>query len=99
MPVLQEAVRIAPSIPRVHFELGLALREAGEEEAGIAQFRSAIALDSTNVRYHWALADALKRVSRLVAALDAYQEAVRVDPNNSELGMVPALVPGICESR
>ena len=64
--------------------LAKALRERGEREASIVNFRKAVALDPDNADYYCDLSVALAESGEFHASLETLQKAMAVDPENPE---------------
>jgi len=94
----RDAVAKSPNKPRVHINLGMALRLAGESDEAITQYCRALALDPRNARARGNL-DALIE-EQADAALDEGTEIVLegsgTGPEGSLLGLEP---PDPCAGR
>jgi serine/threonine protein kinase/Tfp pilus assembly protein PilF len=65
---------------RAHNNLGAILNDILKDHAGaIAEFRTAIALDPNDARYHYNLGTALRDKGRLDEAIAEYREAIRLN--------------------
>jgi tetratricopeptide (TPR) repeat protein len=85
--LLTRAVERHPS-PRTYFELGLALRQTAKDEVDYERAAAALRT-ATKMRSDFGpawreLGITLSKGGQLAAAADAFQEAVRIDPNDHE---------------
>ena len=53
---MRKAVQMDPTVPRLHFQLGMALADAGQLNEGIAELERAVQLSPTNARFRARLA-------------------------------------------
>ena len=63
-----------------HCYLGLYLREKGDSDAAIAEFREALRLNPGNIRLHYYLGAVLGEKGDLDGAIAEYREAIRLNP-------------------
>jgi tetratricopeptide (TPR) repeat protein len=77
----RSALRINPFWPDAHSLLGAVLFNKGDLESGNNHFRTALAISgrSSSVLYAWGLA--LFGIDRNIEAVEAFQEANKIDPN------------------
>ncbi len=75
-----EALRLAPAMPRAHLNRGNALYAAGSLDAAIAAYQTALQYDPGYARAHCNLGNAALLARRLDVALAAYDAALAADP-------------------
>jgi len=82
----QTALRILPSLPDAHFNLGLALAKMpGRTPEAIAEFQAALRQEPDNLRAHIHLGMALAEMpGRVPEAIAELQTAVRLQPDSAE---------------
>ena len=56
MPLIQKALRIDPSVPRAHLDLGILYAEMGRRQEAIREFKTAARLSPEDPGPHWRLA-------------------------------------------
>jgi tetratricopeptide (TPR) repeat protein len=56
MPLIRKAIRIDPTVPRAHLDLGILDAEAGRREEAIREFKTASRLSPEDPSPHWRLA-------------------------------------------
>lgn len=81
----KEYIRLRPEDPNIILgreELAVALMRAGDAAGAADQYRAIIALDARYARARVGLGDALVQMNQPGAALDAFLEAVRLQPSN-----------------
>jgi tetratricopeptide (TPR) repeat protein len=90
IPVLQEAVGIAPGDPRAHYDLGVAFERTGDRERSLAEFRDAVRLKPDFVEANAALGSAhlnygvaLWKVGQRDAAIVQYRDALQIRPDDA----------------
>src|SRR5262249_30976274 len=76
----QAAVAVAPANSGAHLNLGLALRDTGNLDGAMAEFREAIRLDPKYAMPHNNLAIVLRARGTLNGAMAESREAIRLDP-------------------
>jgi Tfp pilus assembly protein PilF len=81
--LLLRALRADPHLAEAHHNLGMLLRDTGETEAGIAEFRAALALQPSPAT-HCALALALRDAGGIEAALAEYDSVLARAPGFGE---------------
>lgn len=80
-PMMRRAVDLDPQLAEAQASQGFVLTEKGDDEAAIAAFRRAIALNpSYSPAYHW-LALRFEANGRFFEARQALQDCLRIDPN------------------
>ena len=85
---VQRATRLkelAPDDPVTYFNLGSALATAHRYEEAADVYRAAIARWPKRVEGHGGLAAALIDLNRPAQALEQYDAALRIDPNNASM--------------
>ncbi len=84
--VLWQAVREAdPGNFRAPNNLGILLREKGDVDGAIGQFREAARLRPDAPRIHYNLGNALLAAGRPLEAIPSYREALRLNPRDGEV--------------
>jgi predicted O-linked N-acetylglucosamine transferase (SPINDLY family) len=76
-----EALRLAPTLPRAHLNRGNALYASGNLDAAIAAYQTALQHDPGYARAHCNLGNAGLLARRLDLALAAYDAALAADPD------------------
>lgn len=77
----QKAVSIAPEFAEAHFNLGVALNQAGEGEGAVAAYRRALELNPRHGKARFNLANALREQGRVPLAVKEYEQAVAGRPD------------------
>lgn len=80
-----EAGKISPDDPRVLFSIGSAHRELGNLREALRNFTRALEVasgDPRNGRVHGQIGYIHWRANNYATAIDAYQSALKLDPNN-----------------
>lgn len=67
-----------------HCNLGIELREKGDLEGAIAEYRTALRLDPNEVHARYNLAIALRAKGDLVSARNEYKKALKLIPKTPE---------------
>ncbi|CCD35552.1 unnamed protein product [Candidatus Paraburkholderia kirkii UZHbot1] len=78
----ERAVRCAPAKPRLHCNLGNAMRDAGRREDALPHFDRALALDPGLAEATIARAKVLDELGRTEDALTAYRHLEAFEPEN-----------------
>lgn len=78
---LRRALKVAPDHPELHLQLGTTLFKRGNYAAAVAELRRAAELDASPAVY-LVLGEALNQTSDPDAAIQALEEAVRLQPGN-----------------
>ena len=81
LPLYENALRLNPRRNLIRLNLGNALVERGEIGQGIAQFRTALDVDSNYVDAHHNLGFALANSRRYDEAIEHYNAALRIRPD------------------
>lgn len=82
---LERARQLKPASPKVHFYLGNVYYNEGKPETAIDLYRTAVRLDSAEVRYYSNLGTVLEESGRLSEARDVYGTALEKTPEDSVL--------------
>ncbi len=80
----REAVKLAPSMPDAHLDLGLALGREGKGEEAIASLKKALELDPKLPSAHMFLGIFEYQANRRSEAVDAIHQELALDPKNAE---------------
>ena len=83
--LFEQALKLEPQNAAVHYELGRADMQNNNMASAIEHAKACVASDKTNPWYQELLADAYVEMAKYDAAIKAYQEAVRLNPDNHEL--------------
>jgi tetratricopeptide (TPR) repeat protein len=83
IPILKQAVAASPDSAQTHYNLGLALKQAGAKEAALNEFAEAIRLRTNYFEAHAARALTLEETGKSANAVDEFREALRLQPNNA----------------
>src|SRR5439155_15292805 len=78
IPVLQNAVRASPEYAPAHFNLGVALNEAGQKEDALDEFDAAVKADPNYFEARAAMGLTLLETGRPSGAVTQFREAVRL---------------------
>jgi tetratricopeptide (TPR) repeat protein len=78
-------IGLAPDHPVPHFNMGLALRQAGKIEEAALAFAAAVNLAPGEAAFQVNLASALEALGRTDEALSHYRTAIRLQPEDAEL--------------
>jgi tetratricopeptide (TPR) repeat protein len=89
-------VETTPNYAEAHNNLGNALLQKGQLDDAVAQYQTALAIDSNYAEAHYNLGNALVQKKQLDSAITQFQEALRLKPGFSPaqdyLDKVQALV-------
>ncbi len=90
----EDTVAKRPDNDRAHLNLGNILARAGEFEAALGHFRTAVRLNPMRADAQYNLGTALKQTGRFDRAIAAYEKALDLDPRlaEAECGLGAALV-------
>jgi len=77
---LEKALEIKPDYAEAHYNLGVALDDAGRLPEAIAQFEEAVRLKPDYVEAHNNLGGALRDTGRAAEAIDQFIQTLRLDP-------------------
>ena len=81
---IERAIALQPHAADPHYNLGLAHQALKQFEPAAVRFRDALRLaPNANTGAHYHLANALAEQSKFDEALDCYQRAVELEPNNT----------------
>jgi tetratricopeptide (TPR) repeat protein len=78
----QKAVQTDPQSGEAHYDLGLALLNAGRIKESVVELLSAVEKMPSVTQVHTALAVALDRLNQRDAAIAEFQKALRIDPKS-----------------
>jgi tetratricopeptide (TPR) repeat protein len=96
---LLEAEKLAPEIPEVHHNLGLALAKVGRLPEAIEELKTALTMRD-NIDSTWlTLGGLYQSIGQLDQAIKTYQEFLKRFPNNSEAHKITNLVKGLQGER
>jgi len=79
---LQKAIELMPDQPRPKYALGLALEHQGNDDAAIAQFRAALALNARDFPSQLELARAFLHARKLADAETEFRKALTTEPDS-----------------
>ena len=80
LPILQEAVKLAPYFPDAHNALGRVLAEKGDTKGALREFAMALLINPQLVDAEFNLAVVLMRDNRLEDALESLDEVLKINP-------------------
>jgi protein O-GlcNAc transferase len=80
MRLYQEALRIAPTLPRAHLNVGNVRLASGDAVGALVAYQHAVAVDPQYLGGHFNLGNALQQLGRHDEALAAYRRAAEIDP-------------------
>ena len=83
IPLLKRFANASPNSADAHYNLGLAFRQTGQNDAAMNEFASAIRFRADYFEAHVAMALTLEDKGMLVGALDEFQTALGLQPNNA----------------
>jgi tetratricopeptide (TPR) repeat protein len=93
IPRFEAALRIAPGAD-VHYDLGIALLDAGRTDAAAGHFRSALQINAQLSEAHFQLGRLAERAGRITEAEEHYNATLRLAPSHaaahSKLGLLLA---------
>ncbi|WP_348267219.1 tetratricopeptide repeat protein [Edaphobacter paludis] len=78
----QALYRLDPDSWRVHKALGESYSASGQPEKAVAEFLKAVGKEPTNSDLYESLGDEYQKLSRFDDAMKAYEQEVKLDPNN-----------------
>jgi tetratricopeptide (TPR) repeat protein len=81
-PAFHAALKMEPRSASLHYFLGLTLQSSGQSEAAIAELQRSIELDPAQLQPRLVLGVALNSVGRMAESQEAWEAALRVDPNS-----------------
>jgi predicted O-linked N-acetylglucosamine transferase (SPINDLY family) len=92
--LIQSAITADSAVGLYHFNFGNALRELGRAEDATASYACAVALDPGRFAAWFNLAQLHAQRGQPEQAIDAFREAVRIEPSSAEarVGLAAALV-------
>ena len=82
VPAFRAALKIEPASASLHYYLGLTLQGSGESEAAIAELQRSIELDPGQLQPRLVLGVAFNATGRTAESQEAWENALRVDPNS-----------------
>lgn len=82
LPLIQQAIMLAPNRPDYYNDLGIVFQDRGELDKAISFHKRALNVDSTFVAAYINLGVAYKRQGKLDEAIEAYRQAITLQPNS-----------------
>ncbi len=82
---LRRALRIAPEMGTVRYQLGLTLYKRGVYSAAATELRRVVELDSGNAAAYLLLGEALNQLGDPDAAIEVLEQALRLQPENGRV--------------
>jgi protein O-GlcNAc transferase len=82
--LISQAVRLNPSVPAFHNNLGISYMDAERLADAIAAFGEALRLNPQHAQAQYNLASAQQRHGDLRVAVQSYQRAIRLAPSSAE---------------
>jgi predicted Zn-dependent protease len=92
---LENACAIAPDLPQVHHQLGIALAKLGDNEAAINEFSTAIKLDPNSAASLLNLAAVYQTSGNIEGAKATYQEFIGRFPEDKDASKIRALIASL----
>jgi len=84
LSIWQSVANDWPSNPRAHYNLGIALANAGRPREAILQYEEAVRLPPDAPDPHFNLASLLASAGRASEAIHQYEEGLRLEPDSAE---------------
>jgi protein O-GlcNAc transferase len=81
---LQKAAMLQPNNPEFRYRLGTAYVELNNLEAALPELKEAVALNASNLSYWTSYAEAARNKGDVAEAMNAYAQAVKLDPKNDD---------------
>ena len=81
---LTEKIRKDPRNPEHYFMRSNVFQQLNNIPASFNDMSSAIALDSSNLKYYFAIGDIYLKGGSADGAIDAFKTVIRLDPQNAE---------------
>lgn len=76
------ALKIEPDSASLHYYLGLTLQSSGQSQAAIGELQRSITLDPGQLQPRLVLGVALNATERITESQEAWEGALRIDPNS-----------------
>jgi len=80
----RQALRINPSDPDFHNNLGIVLKNTGDTAAAENEYRESLKLNPRQAHAHTSLGNLFYQKKDLKSAIAEYREAIRADPSNAD---------------
>ncbi|NWG08235.1 MAG: tetratricopeptide repeat protein [Chloroflexi bacterium] len=90
LSLLDRALSLNPDSPTVRGLRGLYFQRVGNDRDALTEFQAAARLDSENPAWFASLGDSYAKTGDLIRALEAYQYAVTLVPDNAEYWLLLA---------
>ncbi len=84
MPLIQKALKIDPSVPRAHLDLGILYADAGRQEDAIREFKTASRLNPEDPNPHWRLARLYQAMGNKTEAAVEFQKTSSLHKQENE---------------
>lgn len=80
-PAFQEMVKLMPNEADAHYNLGIALKSAGQFAGAVTSYRRALQLNPNYAEAHYNLGNALKQLGQIAEATDSFRNAIKLKPS------------------
>ncbi len=84
MPLIQKAIKIDPSVPRAHLDLGILYADSGRRDDAIREFKTAARLSPEDPNPHWRLARLYQAMGNKSAANLEFQKTSNLHKAENE---------------
>ncbi|MGO9244476.1 MAG: tetratricopeptide repeat protein [Verrucomicrobiia bacterium] len=82
--IWQDTVAKCPDNPRVHYNLGVVLGQAGKIDDAIGHYEQALRIKPDDVKTHCNLGIALRQEGKIDDAIGQYEQALRIKPDYAD---------------
>lgn len=83
LSAFQKAVELLPDDAEAHYNLGKVLRDLGQLDAAVANYRLALKIEPGYAMAHNNLGNALRDLGQLDGAAESYRKALEISPNDA----------------
>jgi len=84
IPLLKQAIKLAPEDSETHFNLGVSLQEDQQLETAIHAYEECLLRNSRHIDALINLGNVLKQQERIIEALAQYRKAISYEPDNAD---------------
>ncbi len=84
LPALRKTAQLIPDDPNVHYNLGVALRSAGQLDEAVTHYRHAVKLKPDFAEAHGNLGNTLKDLGQFDEAIASYRRALSIRPDAAD---------------
>jgi tetratricopeptide (TPR) repeat protein len=82
--IAQEALKIDPEMPEIHYELGRALKRQAKPKEALAALKKAVEISPKSAANHHLLGQAYQQLQLYEEAKQSYMTALRINPYHRE---------------